>query len=285
MPLRFPIAAGLSSYMDAVQPRQGRWTMKLFRQRLFVLGIAALMAPSAGWTRDLLPLSASSAGIETIKATVDGQEGTYLFDSGIGTSGVTPAVAAAIGCKPWGKITGFRATGERLDVPRCNSSTVKIGAFATTLPQLSVFDLARFMGPASAGLAGAIGLDVFVGRTVTLDVANHQLAIEDAASLKAIRKTAVEVPIRLVRVAEGAALTVDIGVPTLSGMAWMELDTGNYGPSMVDRSIARVFGLNVAETKLQQWTVPLSDRLKLSGPVVVKDLILDGNLGRDVLRR
>ena len=259
--------------------------MKLFRQRLFVLGITALMAPSAGWTRDLLPLSASSAGIETIKATVDGQEGTYLFDSGIGTSGVTPAVAAAIGCKPWSKITGFRATGERLDVPRCNNSTVKIGAFATTLPQLSVLNLARFMGPASAGLAGAIGLDVFVGRTVTLDVANHQLAIEDAASLEAIRKTAVEVPIRLVRVAEGAALTVDIGVPTLSGMAWMELDTGNYGPSMVDRSIASAFGLNVSETKLQQWTVPLSDKLELSGPVVVKDLILDGNLGRDVLRR
>lgn len=259
--------------------------MKLFRQRLLVLGIATLVAPSAGWTRDVLTLYASSAGIETIKATVDGQEGTYLFDSGIGTSGVTPAVAAAIGCKPWGKITGFRATGERLDVPRCNSSTVKIGAFAPTLPQLSVFDLARFMGPASAGLAGAIGLDVFVGRTVTLDVANHQLAIEDAASLEAIRKTAVEVPIRLVRVAEGAALTVDIGVPTLSGMAWMELDTGNYGASMVDRSIASAFGLNVSETKLQQWTVPLSDRLKLSGPVIVRDLILDGNLGRDVLRR
>ena len=259
--------------------------MKLFRQRLLVLGIATLVAPSAGWTRDVLTLYASSAGIETIKATVDGQEGTYLFDSGIGTSGVTPAVAAAIGCKPWGKITGFRATGERLDVPRCNSSTVKIGAFATTLPQLSVFVLARFMGPASAGLAGAIGLDVFVGRTVTLDVANHQLAMEDAASLEAIRKTAVEVPIRLVRVAEGAALTVDIGVPTLSGMAWMELDTGNYGASMVDRSIARAFGLNVSETKLQQWTVPLSDRLKLSGPVIVRDLILDGNLGRDVLRR
>lgn len=259
--------------------------MKLFRQRLLVLGIATLVAPSAGWTRDVLTLYASSAGIETIKATVDGQEGTYLFDSGIGTSGVTPAVAAAIGCKPWGKITGFRATGERLDVPRCNSSTVKIGAFATTLPQLSVFDLARFMGPGSAGLAGAIGLDVFVGRTVTLDVANHQLAIEDAASLEAIRKTAVEVPIRLVRVAEGAALTVDIGVPTLSGMAWMELDTGNYGASMVDRSIASAFGLNVSETKLQQWTVPLSDRLKLSGPVIVRDLILDGNLGRDVLRR
>lgn len=258
--------------------------MKSFRQRLLVLSIAALMAPSAGMARDVFPLSASSAGIETIKATVDGEEGTYLFDSGIGTSGVTPAVAAAIGCKPWGKITGFRATGERLDLPRCNSSTVKIGAFAKTLPQLSVFDLAHFMGPASAGLAGAIGLDVFVGRTVTLDVAHHQLTIEDAASLAAIRKTAVEVPVRLVRVAEGAALTVNIGVPTSSGMAWMELDTGNYGPSMVDRSIANLFGLKPSDTERQQWNVALAPKLNFFGPVIFKDLILDGNLGRDVLR-
>ena len=234
--------------------------------------------------RDVVPLSANSAGIETVQATVSGRVGTYLFDSGIGTSGVTPAVAAAIGCKPWGKVTGFRAIGERVDVPRCNSSTVKIGAYQTTVPQLSVFDLARFMGPASAGLSGAIGLDAFVGQTVTLDVAHHRLVLEDTASLAAIRKTAVEVPIRLVRVAEGAALTVDIGVPTSSGTAWMELDTGNYGASIVDRTIAGLFGLNPSDTAVQRWDVTPAQGLHISGPVMVKDLILDGNLGREVLR-
>lgn len=258
--------------------------MNLFRRRLLAISVAALMAPTAGMARNVYPLSARSDGVETIEATIAGQKGTYLFDSGIGTSGVTPAVAAAIGCKPWGKVTGFRATGERLDLPRCNSSTVKIGTFTKTLPQLSVFDLPRFMGPASAGLAGAVGLDVFAGRTVTLDVAHHQLTLEDTASLAAIRKTAVEVPVRIVRVAEGAALTVDIGVPTSSGMAWMELDTGNYGPSMVDRSIASLFGLKASGTPLQQWNVRLAPRLEFSGPVSVKDLIFDGNLGRDVLR-
>ena len=108
--------------------------MKFSQQRLLVLGLAALAAPSVGMARDVVPLSASSAGIETIKATVDGKEGTYLFDSGIGTSGVTPAVAAAIGCKPWGKITGFRATGERVDLPRCNRSTVESSFCAATVP-------------------------------------------------------------------------------------------------------------------------------------------------------
>ena len=67
-------------------------------------------------------------------------------------------------------------------------------------------------------------------------------------------------------------------------IAWMELDTGNYGPSMVDRTVASLFGLTPSETKPQQWNVTLVPTLTVAGPVVVKDLVLDGNLGRDVLR-
>lgn len=210
--------------------------------------------------------------------------GTFLFDSGIGTSAVAPAFAEAIGCKPWAKVTGFRATGERLDLPRYNSARVTIGETSTELSQVSVIDLARFMGPESAGLAGVVGLDALAGQVITLDVAHHQLAIEDAAHLVEIRRAAAEVPIRLVRDAEGAALTVDVGVPTPSGMAWMELDTGNHGPSMVDESIASLFGLDPAAAAPQRWRVPLAGGVVASGPVVVKKLILDGNLGRDVLR-
>ena len=244
----------------------------------------SLGLPNSAMARETIALVKSAAGIETVQATVDGREGTYLFDSGIGTSGVTPAMATAIGCKPWGKVTGFRAIGERVDTPRCNSSVVKIGTLATTLSQVSVFDLARFMGPASAGLSGAIGLDVFAGRTITLDVAHHRLVVEDAASLASIRDTATEVPIRLVRVAEGAALTVDIGVQTSAGTAWMELDTGNYGPAMVDRSVAGLFGLRITEPGVQQWAGTSARGVAFAGPVMVKDLILDGNLGREVLR-
>ncbi|MGI4730189.1 MAG: aspartyl protease family protein [Janthinobacterium lividum] len=257
--------------------------MTPYRLNLLALLTAIAVPTVPTIARTVVPLATGSQGIEKIEAVVSGRRGTFLFDSGIGTSAVTPAVAEAIGCKPWGKVTGFRATGERLDLPRCNGARVAIGPTSTTLPQLSVIDLARFMGPQSAGLSGVLGLDTFAGQVVTLDVAHHQFAIEDAASLAEIRRTATEVPIRLVRDAEGAALTVDVGVSTSSGMTWMELDTGNYGPSMVDKSIAGLFGLDAASAALQQWRVPMPGSMAVSGPVVVKDLILDGNLGRNVL--
>lgn len=248
-----------------------------------VLGL--VLAPIASaMARDVIRMSVDSEGLETVDATASGHPGRFLFDSGFGVSAMTPAFAGIIGCTPWGKISGFCAIGERIDAPRCNETKLKIGSVTTTLAEVAVFDLAHLMGPSAAGLSGVIGLDVLAGRTVTLDVMHHELVVEDAASLATIRKTGVAVPIRLVRTAEGVALTVDMGVPTPSGPSWMELDTGNYGPSLVDKSIAGLFHLDPASSRPQRWHVTLPGRLVVSGPVVVKDLILDGNFGRDVLR-
>lgn len=249
---------------------------------LAMCGVAMLTAPALA--RDVVPLTIDADGVERVVATVNGRSGTFLFDSGIGTTAITPAFAASIGCKPWGKVTGFRATGERLDLPRCNAAKVMVGSSSVTLPQLTVIDLSRFMGPQAAGLSGAVGLDALQRLVVTLDVAHHQLIIEDAASLTKLRRSATGVPIRLVRQAEGAALTVDMAVPTASGPTWMELDTGNYGPSLVDKTVAVLFGLDPTSAKTQELRAPVQGTLAVSGPVIVKDLILDGNLGRDVLR-
>ena len=42
-----------------------------------------------------------------------------------------------------------------------------------------------------------------------------------------------EVPIKLVREVEGAALTVVVAVPTTAGTAWMEIDCGNGGANVM----------------------------------------------------
>src|SRR5690349_594777 len=77
----------------------------------------------------LLPLSASAqpsapdAVIElepwrtrwVVTATVGGVERKYLFDTGGGISSVSAATAAAAGCRPWGRLTGFNMFGRRGD--------------------------------------------------------------------------------------------------------------------------------------------------------------------------
>ncbi len=242
-------------------------------------------APAVAATRGVaIPLVTTSDAPEAVRATIGGHDGLFMLDSGLGTTAVTPSFAEAIGCKPWGKVTGFRAIGERLDLPRCNEADLVIGPVARRMPQLSVIDLAKFMGPPGARFSGAIGLDAFAGRTITLEVAKHRLVIESGASLEEIKRAAKEVPIRLVRAAEGAALTVDLGVPTASGVAWMEIDTGDYGPTLIDKNVARLVGLNPGVSGVQPWTMALPGGVNIAGPAIVKDLILDGDIGRDVLQ-
>src|ERR1700761_336270 len=70
----------------------------------------------------------------TITATVNGIEGTFLFDTGEGLSTITPAFADKIKCKPWGQVSGFRMSGERLDSPHCDALKLMVGRDHMDLP-------------------------------------------------------------------------------------------------------------------------------------------------------
>ena len=224
------------------------------------------------------------AGMQSIQATVGGRQGTFLFDSGIGVSAVTPQFAYAIGCKPWGKLTGFRAIGQRVDTQLCNETKLVVGGKQVTTPQLAVIDLKYFMGPVGEKFAGVLGLDIFAGQLITIRVAKGQIVMEDATSVAQIVATRHAVPLRLVRAAEGAGLTVDFGVPTPRGMSWWEVDTGNYGPFLVDQAIAPLLELKPDDKDLQVLATTLVPDVRMTGPALVKDLILNGDIGRSFLK-
>ncbi|WP_211564610.1 retropepsin-like aspartic protease [Gluconobacter kondonii] len=254
------------------------------KQLYLALPIVLSLGGASVNAREVIPLKVDAQNIAATQAMVGDQPGLFMFDSGIGTSSITPATAKRIGCIPWGKVTGFRAIGERLDLSRCNTTSVTVGAFRVSMPQVVVIDLEKFMGPSARKFSGILGLDLFAGQIVTLDVADNRVVLEDHQSLAEIRRAGTEVPIRLVRAAEGAALTVDLGVPTRQGLLWMEIDTGNYGPSLIDRKAAALVSLDASKTTRQDWRVTPKPGLESSGTAVVRDLILDGDLGRDVLR-
>ena len=112
----------------------------------------------------------------------------------------------------------------------------------------------------------------------------HELIVETASSLQQRIRGAKEVPGRIVRDAEGLALTVDAAVLTPAGRAWMEVDTGNGGPLMVDQHVAPQLGLAPNRHDLQDTGFALVGGVPIRGRARVGDLILDGDIGADVLR-
>lgn len=97
----------------------------------------------------------------TLSATVRGQNGNFMFDTGGGISYVSPAFARTIGCKVWGQIGGFTLTGQRLDMPRCDGLWFEIESHSFSAPESGVFDIMKFMPPNVPRIDGSIGLDVF----------------------------------------------------------------------------------------------------------------------------
>jgi len=216
----------------------------------------------------------------TLRATVGGHEGSFVFDTGGGVTYISPAFAQTIGCKPWGQLSGFVLTGQRLDMQRCDDLTFNIDGRSFHAPIAGVFDLMKFMPANVPKIDGSIGLDLFAGRAVTLTLAERTLTVESAASLQQRIRTAKEVSVRLVRELEGIALAVVVGVVTPQGTAWMELDSGNGGAHVIAKHIAPLLNLKTDVKQPQPATFMLVGGVPVAGDARVNDtLIMDGNIG------
>ena len=221
----------------------------------------------------------------TVRATVNGQEGIFLFDTGGGVTGITPEFAKRIGCEPWGRITGFRMNGERMDTPQCSGLDIATGGQHGRVQQSLVVDLAAMMPKDWPHLDGSIALDAFAGKTITFSLAKREIVVESAKSLAEREREAKAVPARLVRDANGASLGVAMAVPVKQGNVWMELDSGNTsGKILIGKHLAEQFGLDAKKREAQTATVKVMDGVVVESPALVRDLIFDGNLGTTFLK-
>ena len=224
-------------------------------------------------------------GFLVVNATINGKNGRFLFDTGSGFSNVTPQFAKAMGCKPWGQITGYRMTGQALSMQRCNHADVQIGSIHLSTQALGVFDIGKFVPPKLGHIDGTIALDLFAGKTFTFSYAGHFLTVLSPTELLERTRKLSRVPVQLSREASGFSLDVNLPVTTSEGTAWFEMDSGNTsGAVIVGVPLAKSFGLDPSVKKPQKARITLSNGLVFSGNTLVMPLILDGNLGTTFLK-
>ena len=219
-----------------------------------------------------------------LRAHIGDQRGLFTFDTAGGITLVSPAFAAKIGCKPWGRLSGHRMMGDRLDMPRCDDVSLRLGAQTYRLPVAGVFDIVSLLPKDAAPVDGSIALDAFAGRAITIDFPGMRLIVESAASLRERTAKAQSLPVSLSRELQGRALVASVGIPTRSGTAWMELDSGNGGTILVAKPYAALLGLDPEEKGPQQADFAVSGAMRARGSAFTPDMILDGNLGMPFLK-
>jgi hypothetical protein len=248
------------------------------------LSVAAVAAPRAVSRPTIIPLAPYLDGQLAFETSVGGHVTHVLLDTAGGSTVISPAFAAQIGCRPWGQVTGFQMRGQRLDLQRCDDVRFGVAGLTLSTPMAGIFDITQGLPAGAPPLAGSVALDAFAGRTVTLDVGHRQLIVETPASLKMRIRHAQPVATRFEREMAGASLTPLIGLATPKGQVWLELDSGSDGSVIANRPIAAALGMDPEKRGGQPIALH-----PIGGPTIetdghVENLIIDGNVGVRVLR-
>ena len=216
-----------------------------------------------------------------IHVNLKGKEGDFLFDTGGGVTLVTEEFSKGIDCKYWGRSTGYNMFGKRVEGPHCDGVPLSSGGVALTPVNIGKIDF-NGMFPGDKAPDGLLSLDAFDGKAITIDQKAATLTVETEKSLKKRIRQMKEYPFRMARECSGRCLAGFLGVQTKDGMTWLNIDTGAGGVSLVSKEYAASFGLDPAK-KEQSLDFPIDSEIKIGGPVMVTDMIMDGNLGQPFL--
>ncbi|HEU5021520.1 MAG TPA: hypothetical protein VFT60_06505 [Bryobacteraceae bacterium] len=218
-----------------------------------------------------------------VHVTFQGKPGDFLLDTGGGMTLFSESFAASTNCKFWGRVTGYNMFGVRGDGPRCENVQLRAGDVPLAVVTAGKIDFGgRF--PGDKAPEGLLSLDSFAGKVITLDQAAGTLTIETPESLAERVKGMKELPLRLARECGGICLDAFVGVPVSEGTAWLTLDSGAGGVSLIAKDFARYFGLDPA-VKEQRLKFEIAEGVEVDSPVMVTDMIMDGNLGQPFLSR
>jgi hypothetical protein len=213
-----------------------------------------------------------------VHVTVNGRPGEFLLDTGGGITLLTEKFSAGMPCKYWGRTTGYNMFGKRGDGPHCDNVRVTAGDVALTPVSVGKTDFGdQFAGDKTPD--GLLSLDAFDGKAFTLDQAAGTITIETPGSLAIRTKRMKELPFRVSRECSARCLSVFLGVPTSEGMTWLILDSGAGGVSLISNEYAEAFGLD-PKAREQRLRYDVAPDVHVDSPVLVTDMIMDGNLGQ-----
>jgi len=214
--------------------------------------------------------------LKTVSLTVGSITGPFILDTGGGLNVLTPKVAAEVGCHPFGRVVGFRASGESIAAERCQPFGAPAAAWPDTA-DWTVFDIMALLGDAPE-VAGLVGLPLFEGRTVTLDLVGNRLIVETAASAAQRIAGAKELHVRPARQAGGASLDLFVSLETPEGPIWLEMDSGNAGPVLISPHAARQLGVTFTPGEARDITLDVTGLGPVSAKAVERETIYDGLL-------
>ncbi len=222
--------------------------------------------------------------LRVVDVTLAGHTHPFLLDTGGGLVLVTPKVAQEIGCQPFGRLTGFRNDGGKIEASRCGGMDLAIAGWPTHVDEVAVFDVMSLLSGLPE-VGGLIGLPAFERTPFTLDLAANRLTLETPVSLAERVRTMKEVRVRSSRQAGGASLDLFVAIDTPRGPIWLELDSGNIGAVLLSPPALAQLGVDLADGASRELELSVSGLGPVKMGALARDTIYDGLLDAQFLQR
>ena len=156
---------------------------------LFLLIALPLLAKSKPVS---VPFTTNSDGMVILPATVGGNISVHLiFDTGSGLDVLAPSVIEKVHGTPAGQFTGFRMTGERLDIPLFVIPELSVGPVKKKDAVVGSWDVLDKLH-----LDGIVSLNDFRQQPVTFDFVKKAVIFETPESLAQRRATETSAPVK-----------------------------------------------------------------------------------------
>jgi hypothetical protein len=245
--------------------------VSLIRRGLVALGIALATTAWPASAETVIELEKYAGKLRQVSMRIAGREHKFLFDTGGGHTLISPALASALGCKPAGRILGFRMNGEKFESAKCVNVGFAIGVYASQEEAVGVFYLMTMLPSDFPRLDGLISLASFAGRSVALDLSAGKLVVDPAR-----QGFGQPFPCRVATGVDGADYILFAGVRRARTMFWFEVDSGNLDSVRLAPHTAPYF--EAAPGSPLAIDLALGDGRAVKSEARIVDLIHDGAL-------
>jgi Aspartyl protease len=243
------------------------------------------------------------AHVLTIPVTVGDIATKFIFDTGIGLSLISEALAAKVGCHPDGStFTGRRMSGQAVTVPLGTLASLRVGASQLRHVPVGIFDMHAMAG--LGDVEGFMSLSCFRALPVTVDYRAGLLIFEDEASLA--RRVGAGTPVAVHVSHDGCSTDLMLGIDLPTGRPIsVEVDTGS-DTLILNQRLAAESGIDLHGPGIRQVkssdetghefvryftalrgdiTVSGAPSIRMADPqVMFQEIIYDGLVGDSFLR-
>lgn len=240
-----------------------------------VVAVAVLLA-GAAYAESTIKLETYAGRLRQVEVDIAGAKRKFMFDTGGGYTIISPAVAAAIGCAPKGRIFALRMSGEPFTTPTCAGVSYGLGSLRVRDDVAGVFDLMSLLPKDLPPLDGLISLKSFEGHRFALDLSANVVVIDGDVR-------GGPFPCRIATGLDGSNLTLFARIDQTNQRLWFEVDSGNLADVRLAVHAAPLFGADAGAPKV--IALSLGGAKPVNVMASAGSIIYDGALNAAFLER